>query len=251
MLMNRVCWIGAMIVLVALTGCQTYQHRCPTPALEVYPCRAATGPIAIDGKLDEAAWGQAEVISEYHVFQAPPGVELSPSNVRLLWNKDFLYVAFEYEDNDIWSFSNTPDDDLWNGDVAELFIKPSTTNNLYYEFVMAPNGNLFDARYPSRGAGGSYRFKVWSSGAQVATDVRGTDNDFGDDDQGYTVEMAIPMSVFPDWAQPSETVGWTFGAFRYNYSKSFEDPLLLMSVPEAVGHGYHSYEDYQPLRFSK
>ncbi len=237
------------MLLVGLTGCMT----CPcteTAALEPYPCRFAAGPIAIDGKVDEAAWSQAEPITKFYMLQ-PTDAEPTPAKVRLLWDKASLYVAFEFEDDDIWSYSDKNDDELWNGDVAELFIKPSVGEMLYYEFVMAPSGAMYDGWYPSRGAGGFNRFKGWSSNAKVATVVNGTDGDPSDDDQGYVVEMAIPLSIFPDWAQPAAGIEWTFGAFRYNYSKSFEDPLLIMNIPEAVGHGYHSYEGYQPLRFEK
>ncbi|MBN2312221.1 MAG: carbohydrate-binding family 9-like protein [Candidatus Hydrogenedentes bacterium] len=247
----RVFAIGAAgIVLIALAGCQT----CPSKgavAPEPYACRLAAGPIAIDGKLDEAAWAKADAITEWHIFQ-PEGAEcLFPSKVRLLWDKEFLYVAFEYEDIDIWSYSNEADSELWRGDVAELFIKPSRENPIYYEFVMAPNGTLYDGWYPSRGAGGYYRFKDWASNAKVATQVNGTDGDPSDDDQGYVVEVAFPMALFPDWAQPTPGMEWTFGAFRYDYSKAYDDPLLMMTIPEAAGHGYHSYEGYLPLRFEK
>ncbi|MCP4641244.1 MAG: hypothetical protein GY851_12455 [bacterium] len=250
MIVRGYALIAAATVLVALAGCATGAAK-TAPVLEPYVCRQADGPVTIDGKLDEAAWKRAVVLFEYFVFQPEGAENRSPSSVRLLWDKAFLYVAFVYEDKDIWSYSDKADDELWNGDVAELFIKPSVDEKLYYEFVMAPNGAMYDGWYPSRGAGGFHRFKGWSSNAKVATEVRGTDGDPSDDDEGYTVEMAIPMSILPDWAQPAEGKTWTFGAFRYDYSKEYEEPLLVMCIPEAVGHGYHSYEGYRPLRFEK
>jgi hypothetical protein len=247
---TRISWVILYVSLIVAAGCQTGAPKAAAPP-EAYVCRFATGPIVIDGKLDEAAWAHAQPIIKFYAFQPAGAAELTVSKARLLWDSQFVYVAFEYEDNDIWSYSDKADDELWNGDVAEMFIKPSKTQLLYYEFVMAPNGALMDARYPSRGAGGYNRFKGWSSGAKVATEIRGTDGDYGDEDQGYTVEMAVPAEIFPDWAKPAAGRSWTFGIFRYNYSKSFEDPLLVMSIPEAVGHGYHSYEGYAPLRFVK
>lgn len=214
-------------------------------------CRCAGTDIVIDGKLDDAAWERAEVITQWYPLAKGFKGELPPSKVRLLWDDENLYIGFDYTDDDIRSYSETPDDELWNGDVAELFIKPDREKPLYYEFVIAPNGTLFDAEYPSRDAGGYKVFRGWSSGARVATEIRGSDGDTSDDDKGYTVEVAIPLSIFPDWAQPAADKTWTFGAFRYDYSKSYEEPITMMVIPEAVGHGFHSHEYYATLRFVK
>jgi len=242
--------VPMVVAVLLMAAADPVKDETPVP-LDPYPCHRAAGPIAVDGKLDEAAWREAEPITAFYLLEPRDIGSLPAATVRLLWDDAFLYVAFEYTDDDIWSYSNTPDDELWNGDVAEFFIKPKTDERFYYEFVMAPNGALFDAKYPSRGAGGYLRFRSWSSNAQIATTIRGTDNNDRDNDQGYTVELAIPVSAFPESVCPKEAATWTFGAFRYDYSKSYEDPLLMMSIPKAVGHGYHSYEYYQPLHFVK
>lgn len=125
-----------------------------------------------------------------------------------------------------------------------------TSMPAYCEFVIAPGGALYDARYPSRGAGGYHRFKDWSSKAKVATTVNGTDDDWKDTDTSYVVEMAIPFSAFSDIAkQPVASDTWTVGVFRYDYTKSYEDTLLTMSIPESKKSGYHYYKGYTPLIF--
>jgi hypothetical protein len=211
--------------------------------------REAGQAIAVDGRLDEPAWQRAGTINRFYVFspENPPAV--SPTEVRLLWDREYLYLAYQCEDVDIWSFSDKQDDSLWNGDVGEFFIKPDRDNKRYYEFVIAPNGTLYDGRYPSRGAGGANRFKVWNSDAMIAATVNGTDGDFTDDDAGYVIEAAIPWTAFREAGTPSVGTEWTFGAFRYDYSKQFEDPLLLKSFPGPAAHGFHSYEGFGTMRF--
>jgi Carbohydrate family 9 binding domain-like len=242
--------IAAALGLAALSGCKTTPDAMSgATAKTYYPCRFTANPITVDGKLDDAAWKKAEAITTWYPFEPEKAGPLTPSKVMLLWDADFIYVGFEFEDDDIYSYSSEADADLWLGDVAEIFFKPSTEKHMYYEFVMAPSGAMYDARYPSRGAGTYERTLAWSSGAKVATNLRGTDDDFTDDDQGYTVEVAIPLSAFAEAGKPASGATWTFGAFRYNYSKSFEFPLLMMTIPEAPVQGYHSYENYAPLRF--
>ena len=256
-------WLTLVLLLVVVAACQTTPIAPTVNPAPPYPCRFASGPIAVDGRLDEPAWQKAAVIDTFYPYQPEDAASLSPTKARLLWDKDHLYLAVECGDKDVWSFSDQPDDDMWNGDVAEFFIKPSVDKPIYYEFVIAANATLYDARYPSRGAGGANRFKGWSSNAKIASVIAGTDGDWRDDDQGYTVEAAIPLAAFDEAGRsaasakpnvssagrPAAGDTWTFGIFRYDYSKEYEDPLLMMSIPEAPGHGFHSYEGYGLLVF--
>ena len=244
---NIVQILGVM-GLVAITGCATWQ---PKVAVSDYTCYQASSPIVIDGKLDEEAWEQAELIDKFYIYQPEDAENLSGTKARLTWDENNLYVAIECDDDDIWSYSKKADAELWRGDVAEFFVKPSTSELSYCEFVMAPNGALYDARYPSRGSGTFWRFKDWSSKAKVKSTINGSDNNWKDSDIGYVVEMAIPFSAFSDITKkPVAGDTWTFGIFRYDYSKSFEDKLLMMSIPESEKAGFHYYEGYMPLIFA-
>lgn len=241
--------IGLTMTIYMAGLCVHAEDKKEDGALAPYICHRASGDITIDGKLDDGAWAKAEAITVFYRYENGQPCDLAPANVRILWGDQFLYVAFNMTDDDVWSFSSIPDDELWQGDVAEIFIKPNTADTRYFEFISAPNGTLFDSAFPSRGAGAFKRFRSWSSGAKVAAQVHGTDGDPSDTDQGYIVEMAIPLTVFPEGQRAPEANDWTFGVFRYDYSKSFDDPLMLMSIPKAEGHGFHSYEGYRPLRF--
>ncbi len=245
-MLGKTCSVIVIVLLsVVAAGCN------PQQALKVgapYACHFAASPVKIDGRLDESAWGKAGKITKFYPLAPAKTTQTTPTVVRMLWDKQYLYVAFECTDDDVWSYSNKPDDELWNGDVGELFIKPSIQARAYYEFVTAPNGAQYDGRYTSRGSGGYNRFKGWSSGAKVASRIDGTDGDGSDNDRGYTLEIAIPLKAFIDATPPADGVAWTFGAFRYDYSKSFEQPLLMMSIPESPS-GFHYYEGYGLLLF--
>jgi hypothetical protein len=223
----------------------------PAPVKELTPYRSlhSRGPLEIDGTLNEAGWDRAEKLPIHLVYHPKDSTAPIPGGtVQLLWDDQFLYVGFTCKDDDIWSYSKIPDEDLWLGDVVEIFIKPHRDQHAYYEFVIAPNAVLYDARYASRGAGSTHRFRTWSSGAVVASHTDGTDGDWQDNDRGYTVEIAIPWSAFSAGDRPPAGETWTFAAFRYDYSKSTEAPYLLMSVPVST-IGFHDYEAYQELIF--
>lgn len=244
--------VGLGALLLAVSGCAQLPSEVGVTSVAPYLCRATEGPIVIDGRMDEAAWSEAEPISTFYPFlSVDDAAKLAPTEARLLWDADNLYVSIVCTDRDIWSYSNESDSDLWLGDVGEFFVKPDGDKLAYYEFVVAPNGTLFDARYPSRGAGGHHRFKTWRSGARVATSVDGSDGDQSDEDRSYTIEMAIPLSAFEGATAPGEGVTWTFNFGRYDFSKYFEQPILLMSMSESLHRGFHYYEGYTDLVFSK
>lgn len=214
--------------------------------------KRATETIVIDGRLDERSWREADAIALSHVFKGPRLHSLPRTEARFLWDDLNFYIGFRCADDDVWSFSQVNDQPLYKGDVVEVFVRPTTDKLRYYEFVIAPNGAIFDARYPSRGAGLSGRFVPWNSDAAISTTIAGTDGDYEDDDDGYVVEAAIPLSVFAESERPRPGRQWQVGAFRYDYSKSYEDVLMLMSIPRVDPNlGFHDYERYGALRFER
>ena len=236
-----------LIFASAMQACRSADPVVVDQPIAPYVCRYADRAIVIDGKLDESAWDNAEVVDRFYPYTTTTDSGRSPTRVRMLWDDKNLYVAFECVDDDIWSFSDRDDDDLWNGDAVEFFLHADSFGLGYKEFVVAPGGAVFDAEHASRGGGGGRRFKAWDAGVNAATVINGTDGDWHDNDTSYTVEFALPLSSVGDIHKGM----WTFGAFRYNYSKSFEEAQLLMSIPEAPKWGFHYYPGYRPVIFKR
>ena len=244
----------SVALLVLLTGaCATRgaksadkeAERITTP----YAFTRAWQAPKIDGRLDDACWKDAAVLDIAYVYEGDTEPGIPGTTCRVMWDDTFLYVGYEAVDRDLWSFSDQHDDTMWMGDEVEFFIKPRRTAKLYFEFNFAPNGTFMDSRMVSRGGGGFPRGKAWESGAKVATDMRGTDNNDQDDDAGYSVEIAIPLASLELKPEVAET--GTFAAFRYDYGKQYDNQLLLMSIPSAPTQGFHSFEYFQPFVFAR
>ncbi|MBL4700086.1 MAG: carbohydrate-binding family 9-like protein [Phycisphaeraceae bacterium] len=249
MILKKLIQLPLLLMCLNMVACQSQQTA--TPLFPTYTCLKTTAPIILDGKLDEADWQNAQITEPKTLFSPKTPVDIPSTKVRFLWDDDNLYVAFECQDLDVFSYSDQHDAQLWRGDVSEIFLKPSPDKNHYYEFVIAPNGTLYDAQYPSRGAGSMHRFKKWSSNAKIVSQIQGTDNNWHDDDQGYIIEMAIPKSAFKDSGSFKAGDQWTYGACRYDYGKDHEKQLLIMTMPEAPHSGYHYYENYFPIVFKE
>lgn len=163
----------------------------PPPALEVH---RATGPIRIDGKLNENDWESATQTSMF-VNTRTGGAAPFEASARVLWDDDYLYVAFEVQDDFVKNTIRRRDGHLWEQDAVEIMIDPDGDGRNYFELQVSPTGQIFDTRYDSRREPQPYGDVAWNSRARAKVEVRGTANDDAAD-EGYTAEIAIPWAAF-------------------------------------------------------
>src|SRR5438128_9683162 len=90
------CAFCGLAIVLALGGfglpaaSPSVSNKADPPATRSAECRWATGPIKIDGKLDEAAWEKADVLGNFVVYwQQRPAK--TPTKARLLWDDNYLY----------------------------------------------------------------------------------------------------------------------------------------------------------------
>lgn len=218
-------------------------------------CRWAQTPPKIDGKLDDAAWKEAQVVENFTAAWLPENQRKPPTatKARLLWDREYLYFAAEMEDWDVFANVTEQDGAIWTCDVFEMFFKPARDKPGYYEFeVNAANGKL-DMFLPSRGSGGYNRHaRDRDFHIKSAVVVRGTLNQWNDRDEGWTVEGRIPWRDFlPTGGRPAPGETWMHSLCRYDYSAGLEKHSLSTNTPTAseAKADFHRYEDYVPLKF--
>jgi hypothetical protein len=165
------------------------------PPLPTYRAAHATGPITVDGRLDEPAWARARGVQLVETLTGrPPRYH---TEARLLWDEDALYVGFACEDDEVWARPGRKDDEaIYEDEVVEIFLDPSGSGRDYVEIEVSPANVRFDARFASwREDVGAAR--AWSSGARTAVQVDGAVT-FGDEApapaRGWTVELALPWA---------------------------------------------------------
>lgn len=141
----RNMFIG-FIAFAVLSGCAVVQENkvSGVPSLDVP--RAETAPV-IDGKLDDPAWAGAAVING--LLPSMGGkyqdkIDKVPTTVRLLWDRDYLYVSYECTDDDILATMTERDSLLYNEDVCEVFVDPKGDGCQYFEVQVSPNNVIFD-----------------------------------------------------------------------------------------------------------
>jgi hypothetical protein len=158
------------------------------PVPEAHVRRTATPP-RLDGILDDAAWAGATPLTLVDSLDGRPAP--LRTTVRMAWDDEALYVAFDCEDPDVWGTLSKRDDPLYTQEVVEIFLDADADGKTYDEIEVSPHNVVFDAYFPARRQGMDLS---WDSGLQSAVKVNGTIDDARDRDQGWTVEMRISLA---------------------------------------------------------
>ena len=136
-------------------------------AAQEYPThtvRRATGRIVIDGVLDEADWVAARSFGDF-VFPWYTEGEREQTEVKMLWDDTFLYVAFACDDAHIWAEHFNTNSSVSRDDCAELFWNPYPEKSLsFYQFEINCVGNILSRYYRYEEGRQSPRFPTrrWS-----------------------------------------------------------------------------------------
>ena len=181
--------------------------------LPVYRAPRAATPPVVDGALDDAAWATAPAVQLAGSFD---GRKASLRTLaRVAWDEQFIYLAFDCEDPDAWGSFAQRDDPIYNEEAVEAFFDANGDGRTYNELQVSPNNVQFDAAFVSyRSDLGAAR--AWQSSFTSAVKVRGTVNDGSDKDEGWSVEMRIPISELMEVPSTPPRPGdrWRFNLYR-------------------------------------
>jgi hypothetical protein len=178
-----------------------------TPSAEV---AATTGPITIDGVLDEPAWRAAPTIGGLTQRQPAQGARPTErTDVTLLYDRDHLYVgvvAHDSEPRRVIGTQMARDGSLSADDRVEILLDTFRDQRSAFYFATNPSGALVDGLVASGQLNAD-----WDAIWDVRT--RRTDG-------GWTAEFAIP---FKSLSFPSAGTVWGFNIARHIYRKLEED----------------------------
>jgi hypothetical protein len=170
------------------------------PTLEITRTEAA--PV-IDGLLDDEAWADAPVIDDLRQVEPVEGGPPSErTEIRVLFDADFLYVAFRCFDREpelIRATQMKRDTSLGADDRVSFVVDPFFDRRNAFFFEMNAVGARGDALIED-----NTRFRrdwdgIWYGRATI-------------DDGGWNAEMAIPFKTL---SFDPATTRWSFNALRF------------------------------------
>lgn len=242
------------VMFLGCAGCVTSRSGKATatwlPEPPTFEAVHADEPIRVDGRLDERTWHRAVTYplllpcTRQH-DGAPP---VQPATVRLAWDEQYVYAAFECQDSDIVAAGDA--DQLLQhtlGDVVELFLKPAD-KTWYWEFHVTPRSRKTVFFYPGGGRKGLPSNLTYDCGLLAAATLDGTLNNWRDRDRRWTAELAVPIADLTAQGERfSPETEWRVLAARYNYARHLPH-RELSSAPELLRTNFHNLDHYAKLQ---
>jgi len=213
-----------LLLALLLLACRDEQagppHRPPAlparaaPPVSEYRIQRATQPPVLDGLISDPAWAAAAPMTLVGSLDG-----LRPAlrtEARMLYDDVNLYLAFDVEDPDVWGTLRARDAALYGEEVVEAFFDANGDGRTYNELEVSPHNVQFDAYFPARRQGMDLGFDAQM---RSAVNVRGTLDDPGDRDEGWTVEMQVPIARLAEVPHVPPLPGdrWRFNLYRLEH----------------------------------
>ena len=244
------CSRSLYCLLIAAASVATSQSQ-EFPAPKTYVVTHTAGPVTIDGKLDDAAWAKAAWTTDFVDIEgaAKPNPRFR-TRVKMLWDEQYLYIAAELEEPNVSAKLTEHDSVIFHDNDFEVFLKPLPATDSYYEFEMNALNTGWDLYLNKPYLAGGKADNSWDiDGLRTAVSVQGTLNNAGDQDKGWTLEIAYPWSSFrlrqPEVQQPVNGTEWriNFSRVEWKAGQAKEDNwvwspqgVVNMHVPERWGY---------------
>ena len=215
--------------------------------------------MTIDGKMDEACWNRAEARGFDHYYAVESPDEKQKTSFRVLWDDQHLYLLYACEDKFLTSEETRRDGVPYLDDCAEIFIIPvpdRLDTHLGFEINLLKAANDF-VYFNGYYHGKDKILKSYNPEIEVAVSLDGTLNDHSDEDRGWTMEMAIPVSLFAELTDfyPLQTGSrWAFQAVRQDRNRlnsTHRSRSTLFPIPGFGNGGVHRVECFGLMEFTK
>ena len=137
----------------------------------------------IDGVLNDIAWKNAKILSDFVVFRPDNGTLVSSEYqtfVKVIYDDNAVYISAEMRDPDP---KNIPQefavrDNFSQADFFVVTINPNDDGQNPFEFVVQATGNQLDAKVSNGNEDFNWN-AVWESASKVTT-------------KGWNVEIKLP-----------------------------------------------------------
>jgi hypothetical protein len=236
----RVCEVllGAALWAVAVSA-----------ELPEYTVLRPAGKIVLDGVLDDEDWVAAPACAPFQFPWWTAG-DQEQTEVKLLWDDTFLYVAYACQDQHISADHYNTHSHTFADDCVEMFWSPAPADPQWYNmFEFNCIGNLLSV-YTGPGVdtqARSSRILV----PHVTQSIRGTVNNDADVDTSWVLEVAVRFSDYKelyDGSTPKDGDLWRVGLNRCG--GRVNPQFSQWSPSHTSSPSFHNPADFGVVRFS-
>ena len=179
----------------------------------------ANSMIKVDGKMEESDWDKTEARELEYFYKVEKADDEQETSFRMLWDAEYLYVFFEAKDKYLTAREKKRDGQPYFDDCLEIFLIPAPDSlDTHFGFEL----NLYKASNDFVYFNNYYKEKnevlfSYNPDFEAEVSYRGTINNNEDIDEGWNLEMAIPISALgslPSLNPVKKDSQWAFLAVR-------------------------------------
>jgi len=208
------------ILLIGLSIIQFEVFSQEIPQPKGYVAYQVADKLTIDGNLEEtnwlaANWSTAFLDIQGADFPAPDQL----TQMKMLWDEHFLFIGIKLYEKNIWATYSERESVIFHENDIEIFIDPDGDTHNYYEVEINALGTLWDLLLTKPYKNGGKPINGWNiNDFEYAIHHDGTINDSSDEDNFWSIEMAIPWKSLsqsgPSYQAPENGDQW-----RINFSR--------------------------------
>ena len=186
---------------------------------KTYVVYKVASPINIDGIADEEIWRNTMFTDDFIDIEGVKKPNQS-TKVKMLWDKDYLYVYAKLNENHIWGNITKRDAVIFLNNDFEVFINPSNDNHNYGEIEINALETVWDlVLNKPYNVGGKPKNKWNLNKLKSKVFIKGTLNNPTDIDEYWSVEMAIPLDAFAELKHKPKINPIDGEQWRINFSR--------------------------------
>jgi len=211
-----------------------------------YTVERSSGKIVIDGILDDAAWTAAKPFPPF-VFPWWKSGDREATEVKMLWDDTFLYIAYRCDDAHIWADHYDSNSATCLDDCVDIFWNPNPASGESYNmFEMNCIGNLLSVF----NSGDKSIFQNEIMPPHMAQSIRGTVNNDADADTTWVLEIAIRFDEYPELTTRTPKAGdaWRVGLNRCGGKTNPQSSQW--SPSQTPKSNFHRPQDFGRIIFS-
>ncbi|MBE7640661.1 carbohydrate-binding family 9-like protein [Salegentibacter sp. BLCTC] len=187
--------------------------------------------IEIDGRAEEASWKEAPRSKDFIDIEGDK-VPKYQTYMKMVYDEDNLYFYAKMKEPHIWGTLKQRDTVIFYNNDFEIFIDPDGDTHNYMEFEMNALNTVWDLFIVKPYREPAPIVDSWDiQGLQSAVHISGTLNDASDEDDYWSVEVAIPWEVLKEanihnnipeeefWRVNFSRVNWDFDLTEGRYSR--------------------------------
>lgn len=221
-LTSKLMITGMFLLLSGMISLEAQEIQMPVQPRH-YVCYRASGPVSVDGRLDEKDWQQASWTEDFvDIEGALKPMPRFRTRVKMLWDEHYLYVAALMEEPHLWARLTERESVIFYDPDFEVFIDPDGDTHLYCELEVNALNTQWDLLITK-----PYRDDTihnvaldhWNyNGLKTAVHLVGSLNDPRDLDTSWTFEAALPLDALAELG-PGGKIPVDGQQYRINFSR--------------------------------